>query len=106
MYKNQRPLFKGGAHDGFHEAIGDTIVLSMTPEYLRDKGLVDSVAVGEQATINEQMKLALDKSAFLPFGKLIDQWRWKVFAGEIHPEQYNQGWWTLKKNDIKALSHL
>ena len=97
MYKNQRPLFKGGAHDGFHEAIGDTIVLSMTPEYLRDKGLVDSVAVSEQATINEQMKLALDKIAFLPFGKLIDQWRWKVFAGEIPPEQYNQGWWTLKE---------
>ena len=43
------------------------------------------------------MKLALDKIAFLPFGKLIDQWRWKVFAGEIPPEQYNQGWWTLRE---------
>jgi peptidyl-dipeptidase A len=90
-------LFKGGAHDGFHEAIGDTIVLSMTPDYLRDKGLVDTVIVSDEATINEQMKLALDKIAFLPFGKLIDQWRWKVFAGEIKPEQYNQGWWALRE---------
>ena len=97
MYKDQRPLFKGGAHDGFHEAIGDTIVLSMTPDYLRDKGLVDTVVVSDEATINEQMKLALDKIAFLPFGKLIDQWRWKVFAGEIKPEQYNQGWWALRE---------
>ena len=97
MYKDQRPLFKGGAHDGFHEAIGDTIVLSMTPDYLRDKGLVDTVIVSDEATINEQMKLALDKIAFLPFGKLIDQWRWKVFAGEIKPEQYNQGWWALRE---------
>ena len=97
MYKDQRPLFKGGAHDGFHEAIGDTIVLSMTPDYLRDKGLVDTVVASDEATINEQMKLALDKIAFLPFGKLIDQWRWKVFAGEIKPEQYNQGWWALRE---------
>ena len=96
MYKEQRPLFKGGAHDGFHEAIGDTIVLSMTPAYLKEKGLVPEVTRSEQATINEQMKLALDKIAFLPFGKLIDQWRWQVFSGEITPENYNAGWWELR----------
>ena len=96
MYKEQRPLFKGGAHDGFHEAIGDTIVLSMTPAYLKEKGLVPEVKRSEQATINEQMKLALDKIAFLPFGKLIDQWRWQVFSGEISPENYNAGWWKLR----------
>lgn len=96
MYKDQRPLFKGGAHDGFHEAIGDTIVLSMTPAYLKQKGLVPEVTRSEQATINEQMKLALDKIAFLPFGKLIDQWRWQVFSGEISPENYNAGWWDLR----------
>lgn len=96
MYKDQRPLFKGGAHDGFHEAIGDTIVLSMTPAYLKQKGLVPEVTRSEQATINEQMKLALDKIAFLPFGKLIDQWRWQVFSGEISPENYNSGWWDLR----------
>jgi peptidyl-dipeptidase A len=96
MYKEQRPLFKGGAHDGFHEAIGDTIVLSMTPAYLKEKGLVPEVIQSQQATINEQMKLALDKIAFLPFGKLIDQWRWQVFSGAISPESYNAGWWNLR----------
>ncbi len=98
MYKELRPLFKGGAHDGFHEAIGDTMVLSMTPGYLQRKGLVDRVGVSEQAVINQQMKLALDKIAFLPFGKLIDEWRWRVFAGEIPPDQYNRGWWALRQN--------
>lgn len=96
MYKNQPILFKGGAHDGFHEAIGDTIVLSMTPEYLEEKGLIDEVVRNKQATINEQMKMALEKIAFLPFGKLIDQWRWKVFSGEITAENYNQAWWDLR----------
>lgn len=96
MYKDQPPVFKGGAHDGFHEAIGDTIVLSMTPDYLKKKGLIDKVEVSEEATINKQMKLALEKIAFLPFGKMIDEWRWKVFSGEIAPEDYNAGWWALR----------
>ena len=97
MYKDQPPLFKGGAHDGFHEAIGDTIELSMTQAYLKEKGLLEEVVESRQATINQQMKLALDKIAFLPFGKLIDQWRWKVFSGEIAPENYTQGWWDLRQ---------
>ena len=97
MYKDQPPVFKGGAHDGFHEAIGDTIVLSMTPDYLKKKGLIDKVEVSEKSTINKQMKLALEKIAFLPFGKMIDEWRWKVFSGEIGPDQYNEGWWKLRE---------
>ncbi|MEM7359789.1 MAG: M2 family metallopeptidase [Pseudomonadota bacterium] len=96
MYKDQPPVFKGGAHDGFHEAIGDTIVLSMTPDYLKKKGLIDKVEVSDEATINKQMKLALEKIAFLPFGKMIDEWRWKVFSGEIGPDEYNAGWWALR----------
>lgn len=96
MYKGQKPVFKGGAHDGFHEAIGDTIVLSMTPGYLKQKGLIDEVVESPEATLNKQMKLALEKIAFLPFGKMIDEWRWKVFSGEIAPEDYNQGWWDLR----------
>ncbi len=97
MYKDQPPTFKGGAHDGFHEAIGDTIVLSMTPSYLKEKGLIDEVVESDEATLNKQMKLALEKIAFLPFGKMIDEWRWKVFSGEIAPEDYNKGWWELRK---------
>ena len=96
MYKDQPPVFKGGAHDGFHEAIGDTIQLSMTPGYLKEKGLIDEVVESPEATLNKQMKLALEKIAFLPFGKMIDEWRWKVFSGEISPEDYNKGWWDLR----------
>lgn len=96
MYKDLPQVFKGGAHDGFHEAIGDTIQLSMTPGYLKEKGLIKEVVESEQATINKQMKLALEKIAFLPFGKMIDEWRWKVFSGEIAPEDYNKGWWDLR----------
>ena len=96
MYKEQPPIFKRGAHDGFHEAIGDTIQLSMTPSYLKKKGLIDKIEVSEEATINKQMKLALEKIAFLPFGKMIDEWRWKVFSGEIAPADYNKGWWELR----------
>ncbi len=96
MYRDQLPFFRDGAHDGFHEAIGDTIELSMTQDYLRRQGLLEEVVTSPEATINQQMKMALDKIAFLPFGKLVDQWRWKVFSGEIAPENYNQGWWDLR----------
>lgn len=96
MYRDQPPLFRSGAHDGFHEAIGDTITLSLTPAHLVKVGLLDESPTNAQATINTQMKLALDKIVFLPWGKLVDQWRWKVFSGEIPPDAYNQGWWDLR----------
>jgi len=95
-YKDQPPLFQGGANSGFHEAIGDTITLSMTPGYLAEVGLVASAEQSEQAIINRQMQQALDKIAFLPFGKLIDEWRWAVFSGEIAPEDYNKSWWDMR----------
>jgi peptidyl-dipeptidase A len=95
---NQQPyMFQGAAHDGFHEAIGDTVNLSMTPAYLQQIGLIGAVKQSREATINQQMKLALDKVAFLPFGKMIDEWRWKVFAGEVKPENYNAAWWQLRE---------
>ncbi|HEY0684471.1 MAG TPA: M2 family metallopeptidase [Steroidobacter sp.] len=96
-YKDQPYLFQSGAHDGFHEAIGDTVNLSMTPAYLHQIGLAGPMKPSKEATINQQMRLALDKLAFLPFGKLIDEWRWKVFAGEIKPEDYNAAWWKLRE---------
>ncbi len=95
-YKDQPPLFQNGAHDGFHEAIGDTIVLSMTPQYLASIGLVDQAAVSDEAVINAQMRMALAKVAFLPFGLMIDRWRWGVFDGSIAPDRYNAAWWELK----------
>ena len=97
MYKDQPYLFQNGAHDGFHEAVGDTVNLSMTPDYLHRIGLIGAIKQSHEATINQQMKVALDKIAFLPFGKLIDEWRWKVFSGEITPENYNAAWWQLRE---------
>jgi len=95
---NQQPyMFQGAAHDGFHEAIGDTVNLSMTPSYLHQIGLIGEVKRSPEATINQQMQLALDKVAFLPFGKLIDEWRWRVFDGEVKPENYNAAWWQLRE---------
>ena len=95
-YNDQPLLFQNGAHDGFHEAIGDTVNLSVTPEYLHRIGLVSAVKPSREAVINQQMKMATEKVAFLPFGKLIDEWRWKVFSGEIKPEHYNEAWWQLR----------
>jgi peptidyl-dipeptidase A len=96
-YKDQPQLFQGGAHDGFHEAIGDAVNLSVTPGYLHKIGLVSAVVPSKEAVINQQMKMALDKVAFLPFGKLIDQWRWGVFSGKIAPADYNKAWWELRE---------
>jgi len=95
-YNHLPPLFQSGAHDGFHEAIGDTIVLAMTPGYLGSIGLVDKPKVSEAALINGQMRMALEKVAFLPFGLMIDRWRWGVFDGSIAPENYNTAWWQLR----------
>jgi len=94
-YRNQSTLFQDSANDGFHEAVGDTIALSVTPEYLKEIGLLATVPP-ESSDTGYLLKMALDKVAFLPFGLLIDQWRWKVFSGEITPEQYNKMWWALK----------
>ena len=95
-YNGLQPLFQSGAHDGFHEAIGDTIVLAMTPEYLAGIGLVDTPEQSREALINAQMQMALEKVAFLPFSVLIDRWRWGVFDGSIKPEDYNKAWWALR----------
>ncbi|ABM00023.1 Peptidyl-dipeptidase A [Shewanella amazonensis SB2B] len=94
-YKNQPFIFKNSANDGFHEAIGDTVALSITPKYLQQIGLLDTVPDASK-DIGLLLKQALDKVAFLPFGLMIDQWRWKVFSGEITPANYNQAWWDLR----------
>src|SRR4029079_17751074 len=88
-------IFRDSANDGFHEAIGDTIALSVTPEYLVRIGLLDKAPDSSRA-IGLLMSRPLDKVAFLPFGLLIDQWRWKVFSGEVKPEDYNKAWWDLR----------
>lgn len=95
-YKHQPLLYRGSAHDGFHEAVGDTIGLSITPKYLKEIGLIDEIPDASN-DIGMLMQLALEKIAFLPFSVMVDQWRWKVFSGEVAPEDYNNVWWELRE---------
>ncbi len=94
-YRTQPFLYRGSANDGFHEAVGDAVALSITPEYLQQIGLLEKLP-DASADLPLLMRQALDKIAFLPFGLLVDQWRWKVFSGEVKPENYNQAWWDLR----------
>ncbi len=95
-YNKENYFYRSGANDGFHEAVGDTIALSITPEYLQKIGLLEKVpdASGDIALL---MQRALEGIAFLPFGLMVDQWRWQVFSGQAGPEDYNELWWQLRE---------
>jgi peptidyl-dipeptidase A len=95
---NQQPfLYLNGAHDGFHEAIGDFIALSITPEYLVQIGFLNAAQVpSADKDIGLLLQQALDKVAFLPFGLLMDKWRWSVFSGETSPAEYQSAWTALR----------
>ncbi len=94
-YNHQAFLFQNGANDGFHEAIGDTIALSITPEYLRQVGLLQKTSKSDDTAL--LLRSAMDKVAFLPFGLMIDRWRWKAMDGSLDPSDYNRGWWELRE---------
>ncbi|KAL8605177.1 hypothetical protein ACOMHN_031118 [Nucella lapillus] len=117
LYKNQPIVFKDGANPGFHEAVGDTIALSVTtPKHLHQIGLLPDLqqdkalnvercflsilppAFASEMDLNFLMTMALSKIAFLPFGYLIDQWRWSVFRGDVTDQNYNKAWWKLRCN--------
>ncbi|RZL57380.1 MAG: peptidase M2 family protein, partial [Sphingomonas sp.] len=96
-YKTQPYLYKGGANDGFHEAIGDTVALSITPDYLVKIGLLAPAQVpSADKDIGLLLRQAMDKVAFLPFGLLVDKWRWDVFSGKIGSGDYQKGWDALR----------
>ena len=96
-YNKQPFLYLSGANDGFHEAIGDFIALSVTPDYLIEIGLLDHAKVpGAEKDIGLLLRQAMDKVAFLPFGLLMDKWRWSVFSGAFTPAEYEQGWNALR----------
>jgi peptidyl-dipeptidase A len=95
-YKEQPFLFRDSANDGFHEAIGDAVALSITPAYLQQLGFIEQQP-DPSKDLGLLMQLALDKVAFVPFGLLVDQWRWKVLAGETPPGRYNASWWELRE---------
>jgi len=95
-YAGQPPIFRDSANEAFHEAIGDTIALSVTPEYLVKVGLFDRApdASGDIALL---LRTALERLAFLPFGLVVDAWRWRVFSGQVMPDGYNRAWWDLRE---------
>ena len=96
-YNRAQPMiFRDSANDGFHEAIGDTIGLSVTPDYLVKIGLLDK-APPASSDVMLLLRQALDKVAFLPFSVVIDQWRWQVFSGQVPPARYNTAWWELRE---------
>jgi peptidyl-dipeptidase A len=93
-YKDLSTLFLNSANDGFHEALGDLIALSVTPSYMKKLGLIDKEPT---PGLNPLMKRAVEKIAFLPWGLLVDRWRWGVFSGRIPPAEYNKAWWDLRR---------
>ena len=93
-YKHLSPLFTDSANKGFHEALGDTIALSVTPGYLKDIGLMHQLP---RSNLQPLLQRALDRLAFLPFGLVVDRWRWQVFSGEVRPDRYNAAWWELRQ---------
>jgi peptidyl-dipeptidase A len=95
-YNKQPFLFEDSANDGFHEAVGDTIALSVTPAYLKQIGLIDEIPPAS-GDIDYLLQKSLEKVAFLPFGLVIDKWRWEVFSGQIKPDEYNKMWWELRR---------
>ncbi|MCX8476694.1 MAG: M2 family metallopeptidase [Sphingomonas sp.] len=98
-YKDLPQLYRNGANDGFHEAIGDFVALSITPEYLVQIGLLDRAQVpSADKDIGLLLRQAMDKVAFLPFGLLIDKWRWAVFDGSIPAGSYQAGWDKLRRD--------
>jgi peptidyl-dipeptidase A len=92
-YRMQPPLFRDSANDGFHEGLGDTIALSVTPSYLVRVGLLEREPADALGPLLER---ALEKVAFLPFGILLDKWRWEVFSGRVAPADWNRRWWELR----------
>jgi peptidyl-dipeptidase A len=94
-YRSLPMILRDSANDGFHEAVGDTLALSVTPDYLVKLKLLDK-APDASADTGLLLKGALERLAFLPFGLIVDQWRWQTFAGKILPANYNRAWWDLK----------
>jgi len=97
QYKDQPVVFRRGANPGFHEAIGDTLALSVaTPEHLQLIGLAPDFVDNTEGDLNFLMNQALQKIAFIPFGYLIDQWRWDLFSGQFDKSEYNERWWDVR----------
>lgn len=99
LYKDQPSIYRRGANPGFHEAVGDTLALSVqTPKHLKKIHLLDDNTPTDdyETTINFLMDMALSKIVSLPWTYLIDRYRWDIFDGSVDPSQYNSYWWKLR----------
>ncbi|KAH9508610.1 hypothetical protein Btru_052156 [Bulinus truncatus] len=97
QYADKPISFRQGANPAFHEAVGELILLSVkTPEHMHSIGLLKTLNNDTEYDINFLMSMALKNIGLLPFAYLTDQWRWKVFRGDVTPDEYNKEWWNLK----------
>jgi len=98
-YSHLPDIFQSGANDGFHEAVGDLLTLSITPDYLKK---IDMVSEEEARQANADpisllMQQALDGVVSVPWTLMLDKWRAKVFTGETSSEELNNSWWELRE---------
>ena len=98
-YNHLPTLFQGGANDGFHEAFGDLLTLSITPDYLTQIGFIseEEANIAKEDPIGLLMKQALEGVVVVPWALMLDKWRSGVFNGEIKEEELNSSWWKLRK---------
>jgi peptidyl-dipeptidase A len=105
LYKDLPIALRGGANPGFHEAVGDLIALSVsTPQHLQKIDLLEDYKDSHENDINSLFKMALERVAFLPFGLLIDKWRWDVFSGKVNEDNWNAYWWELRGKYQKVVA--
>ncbi|KRT83863.1 Peptidase, partial [Oryctes borbonicus] len=97
QYSTQPVAYRQGANSGFHEAVGDVISLSVsTPKHLQKISLLNHTSLDISEALNSLYKTGLDKIVFLPFGYIMDLWRWDVFAGKTPKDNWNCKWWELR----------
>ena len=98
-YNHIPTVFQAGANDGFHEAFGDLLTLSITPDYLVDIGFIseDDAKEAKQDPIGLLMKQALDGVVIVPWALKLDKWRSGVFDGDIDESNLNSSWWSLRE---------
>ena len=99
-YNHLPTLFQGGANDGFHEAFGDLLTLSITPDYLNRIGFISEgeAELAKNDSIGLLMKQALEGVVVIPWALMLDKWRAGVFKGEIGRDELNQAWWNMRES--------
>ena len=105
-YSQQPSIFQRGANDGFHEAVGDLLTLSITPDYYHKIGMItEAEAINAKSDpISLLMQQALDGVVSVPWTLMLDKWRAGVFSGETSEAELNNSWWELREyyQGIKA----